>query len=224
MAYEEVLRTARERLVSLLSEDESTTPGWNAMQPAKVVGPNAVDVTGVTIYEREFAKATKPSNPSTRVGKARITIDAPPTSVVNVIWKVDTYRKWDVASVSDINLIETPDDHTQILHIKMRTLSAAQSKRDLCVVRRYEQFDDGNVFWVYAISCSHPKVPESNTEFVRAHLAINAFEVRGLAGGRSSSVVLINALDFTGWIHDKFVDADIQKNAQRLGKIRALSK
>jgi len=208
------LDLAFERFKTLMTEDTSAVP-W------KVVDSKNPDVK---LWEKNYDiprdPPPKPSTPSLRVAKAVVTVKAPLQAILEVAASLDCQKQWDGPSIDSKSSIVDNMGDVQIAYILMKTLAASTAKRDLCVARAIQNDGSGKAVFMQT-SCVHTKVPV-DSQLVRAHHVIFGIQIEQV-NAEDCTLTLVNCLDLTGWIHDKFVDADVVKCAQRVVKIRQIA-
>eukprot|EP01103_Thecamoeba_quadrilineata_P015081 TRINITY_DN4657_c0_g2_i1.p1 TRINITY_DN4657_c0_g2~~TRINITY_DN4657_c0_g2_i1.p1 ORF type:complete len:217 (+),score=51.08 TRINITY_DN4657_c0_g2_i1:15-665(+) len=200
---------ALQRVRELETEDVSTDP-W------KEVDSKLPDIkVHEKIYKIPREPPPPPSTPPLRLAKATANFGTPPKAIIDVILSIDQQKVWDVQTVAQqARLVE--DGEISFVYLPLKTLSASTTKRDLVVARKV--FEEDGKFFVIATSVPHPNVPNYN-DHVRADHVLSGFVIKPISE-HQTQVTLYHCLDFTGWIHDKFVDADMVKCANRLQKIR----
>eukprot|EP01101_Sappina_pedata_P011443 TRINITY_DN7709_c0_g1_i1.p1 TRINITY_DN7709_c0_g1~~TRINITY_DN7709_c0_g1_i1.p1 ORF type:complete len:219 (+),score=98.77 TRINITY_DN7709_c0_g1_i1:2-658(+) len=209
----QAIQLATDRLISLVSEDTSS---W------KVLDSKNADVQ---LWEKEYDIPRIPppssSTPALRVAKAVIKMKSSKEAIQEIASNLDLQKQqWDVPTIMlTSSIIETLADGISVAYLPYKTLSASISKRDLVAARKSSDAGDAKI-WV-STSCTSTKSP-TDPSLVRANLILSGFYIEQ-EDGETCKVTMIHCLDYTGWIHDKFVDADIARCALRLSKIRAIA-
>eukprot|EP00029_Vermamoeba_vermiformis_P005038 TRINITY_DN1638_c0_g1_i1.p1 TRINITY_DN1638_c0_g1~~TRINITY_DN1638_c0_g1_i1.p1 ORF type:complete len:213 (+),score=55.85 TRINITY_DN1638_c0_g1_i1:35-673(+) len=206
---QEALKQVHEKVKSVLAEDVST---WTKVE---------TKTEGATLCERIDGASKVSPHPELRVGRAQMTIEASPSVVLDVVWNLEAMRNWDGPTIADAKLVdEIEKDKTQVVYSTHKTLSAAVAKRDVVYARSVEK--SGDHILVYGVSVPHDKQPAGQNGFLRAELIYFGIDIAPL-NDNQSLVTYLSCFDFCGWLHQKFHDQEIIRNAQRLGKIRQLA-
>jgi hypothetical protein len=86
---------------------------------------------------------------------------------------------WDTATVSDQHVIEeVQPGRVQIVYQQHKILSAASAKRDLVIVRGWQQEGNGYLVWGTSVP-SHPKAPKKEG-YIRAELLYNGWLIESV--------------------------------------------
>jgi hypothetical protein len=131
------------------------------------------------------------------------------------VWEPTLALKWNVSTVSSISVV-SQSSNSQRLYEQHKTLSAASARRDCVYDRAYEKRGDGS-YWIFATSVEDSSRAESK-DFVRSWIVFSGIEIKPMAGGKSE-ITSIWCLDFGGWLHVKFIEAEFSNVALRLSRI-----
>jgi len=135
-----------------------------------------------------------------------------PKQVFDTYWNLQL--KWDATTVSDMRVLQDSVS-TQIVHYQHKTLSAASAKKDLVVQRSYSQQHNGYTCYAYSLESSLMPVQK---QFGRANLLFHKCSILETSPGKVE-VTFVWCLDFNGWLHVKFLDAEKTKVAMRVSRI-----
>jgi hypothetical protein len=204
----EALREALAKAKDFLSQDV-TQPEWKPVETKNEA----------KLWEREIGKSAVSPHPELRLGKAVITIEAPAKLIFDTVWSLEAQRQWDGPTIADAKVVEEVEKgKTEFVHYTHKTLSAAVAKRDVLLLRTWEHNE--NRILIYGVSAPNPKCPPVNG-FIRGEMIVYAIEIVQEAENKCT-VTYCSCFDFCGWLHQKFHDQEILRNAQRLVKIKQL--
>lgn len=100
---QEALKQVHAKVKSVLAEDVST---WTKVE---------TKTEGATLCERIDGTSKVSPHPELRVGRAQMTIEAPPSVVLDVVWNLEAMRNWDGPTIADAKLVdEIEKDKTQV--------------------------------------------------------------------------------------------------------------
>eukprot|EP01102_Stenamoeba_stenopodia_P021904 TRINITY_DN8947_c0_g1_i1.p1 TRINITY_DN8947_c0_g1~~TRINITY_DN8947_c0_g1_i1.p1 ORF type:complete len:224 (+),score=53.08 TRINITY_DN8947_c0_g1_i1:126-797(+) len=212
------LRAATETIQKLLAD----AAGWK-----DVDSKNEAKLQSRTIPNTQLERSQQKN---LTVGKA--TLKFPKTTadnILNLVYDVNVHKTWDAATLSENKVVAEYGDvgefkHCQLLHQLHKTLSAASLKRDATLIRGQIHQPNGDIL-VVATSVNAPNIPLNSKEYVRAELFFAGFKIEKSHDEENSFLVTyISCLDLTGqsgaWLHEKFVDQEVTRVAQRLVRIK----
>jgi len=199
------LKEAGEAARKALGENYSVDP-WEAFQVK-----NNDDVRAV--YNKVFC-VSKDKVPIF-ITRASAVLPYSADKLFQTVWEPQLALKWNVSTVSAISTV-SQSGNSQVLYEQQKTLSAASARRDVVYERAYEQRSDGS-YWIYGGSINNASKPESK-DFVRSWIVFFGYEIKPMSGGKAE-ISFVWCLDFGGWLHSKFIEAEFSNVALRLSRI-----
>ncbi|XP_074570833.1 protein ENHANCED DISEASE RESISTANCE 2-like [Curcuma longa] len=129
--------------------------------------------------------------------------------------------EWDFC-LQEGNVVEQLDDHTDIIHKKMRGdwLPWGAKKRDLLLRRYWRREDDGTYVILYH-SIVHYKCPPEKG-YIRACLKSGGYEISPVNQGNQSIVKHMLAIDWKFWKPYTLTSSAIGITMKMLGRVAAL--
>jgi len=151
------------------------------------------------------------------VSRASILLNHPADKVFQTIWDTQLELKWNVSTISSIEILENRGTE-QVIYQQHKTLSAASARRDIIIERTYVKNSDGS-YWITATSHKDDTKKAVAREHVRAKLVFSGIQVRPSAGKPACEVSWVWCFDFCGWLHAKFIEQEFNNLALRLSRI-----
>ncbi|CAL9076159.1 unnamed protein product, partial [Musa textilis] len=149
-------------------------------------------------------------------------VDAASESIFQTVMSLGQSRsEWDFCLLEG-NVIENLDDHTDIIHKKLRGdwLPWGMKRRDLLLRRYWRKEDNGTYVILYHSVVHHKCQPEKG--YVRAWLKSGGYEISPVNQGKQSIVKHMLAIDWKFWKLYIFTSSSLCITTKMLERVAAL--
>ncbi|URD79581.1 hypothetical protein MUK42_18669 [Musa troglodytarum] len=149
-------------------------------------------------------------------------VDAASESIFQTVMSLGQSRsEWDFCLLEG-NVIENLDDHTDIIHKKLRGdwLPWGMKRRDLLLRRYWRKEDNGTYVILYHSVVHHKCQPEKG--YVRAWLKSGGYEISPVNQGKQSIVKHMLAIDWKFWKLYIFTSSSMCITTKMLERVAAL--
>ncbi|KAJ8510670.1 hypothetical protein OPV22_001104 [Ensete ventricosum] len=149
-------------------------------------------------------------------------VDAASESIFQTVMSLGQSRsEWDFCLLEG-NVIENLDDHTDIIHKKLRGdwLPWGMKRRDLLLRRYWRKEDNGTYIILYHSVVHHKCQPEKG--YVRACLKSGGYEISPVNQGKQSIVKHMLAIDWKFWKLYIFTSSSMCITTKMLERVAAL--